>query len=62
MEDQNQKTNQTIMEIYRGQYVAMVNRRAQLIDEIEHINNEIRVIIKKAKAENIDLVRSSATT
>lgn len=59
MEDKNQKTNQTIMEIYRGQYVSLVNRRVQLIDEIEHINNEIRIIIKKAKAENIDLVRNS---
>lgn len=47
------------MEIYRGQYVSLVNRRVQLIDEIEHINNEIRIIIKKAKAENIDLVRNS---
>lgn len=61
MEDKNQKTNQTILDIYRGQYVSLVNRRVQLINEIEHINNEIRVIIKKAKAENIDLVRSSVT-
>ena len=62
MEDKDEKTNQTILDIYRGQYVAMVNRRAQLIDEIEHINNELSIIIKKAKAENIDLVRSSVTT
>lgn len=52
----------TLIEIYIGQYTSLVNRRAQLIDEIEHINNEIHIIIKKAKAENIDLVRSSFTT
>lgn len=56
MEDKNQKT---LIEIYRGQYVSLVNRRTQLIDEIEHINNEISIIVKKAKAENIDLVRNS---
>ena len=59
MEDKNQKTNQIVMEIYKGQYLSLVNRRVHLIDEIEHINNEIRIIIKKANAENIDLVRSS---
>ena len=59
MENKNQKANQTVMEIYKGQYTSLVNRRAQLIDEIEHINNEISIIIKKAKAENIDLVRYS---
>lgn len=48
--------------IYQAQYQAMVERRIQLISELESLNNQITKIIKEAKSEKIDLVRISAST
>lgn len=52
----------TLHEIYAGQYRALVQRRYDLITEIEKLNNQITYIIQEAKKENVDVVRISATT
>ena len=48
--------------IYQAQYQAMIQRRIQLINELESLNNQITSIIKEAKSEKIDLVRISSTS
>lgn len=45
--------------IYTGQYKSLVQRRAQLVAEIEQVNNNIIKIIRSARKENIDVVRLS---
>ena len=51
--------SESLIKIYRDQYVSLVNYRAHLITEIEKTNNEITDIIKAAKKENINVVRIS---
>ena len=49
----------TAILIYREQYLGLVNRREQIIMELERINNELSQVIRKAKSENIDVVKLS---
>lgn len=47
--------------IYRDQYLQLVNYRLHLIAEIEKTNNQITDIVKKARHDGVDVVRISAT-
>ena len=57
MDDQDEA--KTVGWIYTGQYKSLVQRRAELVAEIEQINNSIIKIIRSARKENIDVVRLS---
>jgi len=58
----NDIISNSIIQIYKDQYMQLVNYRLHLITEIEKTNNQLTDIIKKAKKENIDVVRISAAT
>ena len=47
------------VEIYRAQYLSMLQQRENLILDIERLNNQIAVLVREAKKENIDLPKVS---
>jgi len=49
------KTNQTLTSVYNSMLKTLIDRRAELVKEIEDINNQIMNIKQEAKESGVTL-------
>jgi uncharacterized protein (UPF0335 family) len=49
------KTNQTLSNVYNSMLKTLIDRRAELVKEIEDINNQIVEVKQEAKESGVSL-------